>query len=58
MGVASVRVDRVEFGFERIVALAPVFLRKTDFAAFFSTVAEEFVDAFVGLWVDDEWHKL
>jgi hypothetical protein len=54
MGLASVRIDRIEFRFERVIALAAVLLRESDFAAFLTAVAAEFVDALVRLWVDDE----
>ena len=48
------RIDRVEFRFECVIALAAVVFFEADFAAFLSAVAAEFVNSFVGLWVDDE----
>jgi hypothetical protein len=54
--VASMGINSVEFLLERLVAIAAVIFGETDFAAFFAAVAAEFVDAFVGLWIDDETH--
>jgi len=54
MGLASVRIDRIEFRLERVVALPAVVFFEADFAALLSAVAAEFVNAFVCLWVDDE----
>lgn len=58
MGLAMMRVDRVEFGLECLVAFASVFLRKAYLASLLSTVAAKLVDALVCLRIDCEWHKL
>jgi hypothetical protein len=54
MGLASVRIDRVELGFDRVVALPAMIFFEADFPAFLSAVAAKFVNALVCLWVDDE----